>query len=71
MTETHNKGTGAGGSKTNHNGIAFENKTDHETHLLADGFVRENIPGKENRKYGNYLKKDTGTKTIHYVKQNR
>ena len=47
MTEIQNKGTGAGGSNTNHNGIAFEKKTDNEIRLLSNGFIRKNIPGKE------------------------
>ena len=40
MAETHNKGTGAGGSTTNKNGIAFEKKTDNENCLLSSGFVK-------------------------------
>lgn len=70
MSETHNKGTGAGGSTTNHNGIAFETKTDNEHRLLSNGFVRKNIPGKEKTKYGFYLEKVDATKTIHFVTQN-
>jgi hypothetical protein len=70
MTETHNKGTGAGGSNTNHNGIAFENKTDNEIRLLSSGFVRKNIPEKNKTKYGYYLEKIDSTHTIHFVKQN-
>jgi len=70
MTETHNKGTGAGGSTTNHNGIAFENKTDNETRLISNGFVRKNITGKEKTKYGYYLEKIDAKYTIHFVKQN-
>jgi len=70
MTETYNKGTGAGGSSTNDNGIAFENKTDNEHRLLTNGFVRKNIPGKEKTKFGYYLEKVDETKTIHYVTQN-
>ena len=70
MTETHNKGTGAGGSATNHNGLAFENKTDNESRLLAGGFVRKNIPGKEKTKYGYYLENSNETHTYHFVKQN-
>jgi hypothetical protein len=65
-----NKGTGAGGSKTNHNGIAFENKTDNEFRLISDGFVRKNIAGKEKMKYGYYLEKIDAKQTIHFVKQN-
>jgi hypothetical protein len=72
MNDTHNKGNGAGGSSTNHNGIAFENKTDNETRLLINGFVRKNIPGKEKTKYGYYLEKNDACakRTIHFVKQN-
>jgi len=70
MTDTHNQGTGAGGSKTNHNGIAFEQKTDNEARLLLNGFVRKNIPGKEKTKYGYYLEKIDVKHTIHFVKQN-
>jgi hypothetical protein len=70
MTETYNKGTGAGGSNTNHNGIAFEMKTDNEHRLISNGFVRKNISGKEKTKYGYYLEKLTPTHIIHYVKQN-
>ena len=65
-----NKGTGAGGSKTNHNGIAFEQKTDNEHRLILCGFVHKNIPGKEKQKYGYYLEKIDSEKTIHFVKQN-
>ena len=70
MSEIHNKGTGAGGSTTNHNGIAFENKTDNETRLISNGFVRKNITGKEKTKYGYYLEKIDAKHTIHFVKQN-
>ena len=68
--ESHNKGTGAGGSNTNHNGIAFENKTDNEIRLIADGYVRKNITGKEKTKYGYYLEKIGDNKTTHFLKQN-
>lgn len=70
MSEPYNKGTGAGGSNTNHNGIAFEMKTDNETRLISNGFVRKNINGKEKTKYGYYLEKIMDKHTIHYVKQN-
>jgi hypothetical protein len=69
-SETYNKGTGAGGSNTNSNGIAFENKTDNEDHMISCGFVRKIIPGKQNTKYGYYLEKNDGNKTIHFVTQN-
>lgn len=61
MTETHNRGTGAGGD----NGIAFENKTDNEIRLISNGFVRKTIPGKEKSKY--YLQKIYATQ-ICYTK---
>ena len=70
MTEIHNKGTGAGGSNTNHNGIAFEEKTDNEPRLISNGFARKNITGKEKTKYGYYLEKIYDNHTIHFVKQN-
>jgi hypothetical protein len=70
MTEIQNKGTGAGGSKTNHNGIAFENKTDNEPRLISNGFIHKHIPGKEKSKYGYYLEKINSTHTIRFVKQN-
>lgn len=65
-----NKGTGAGGSNTNLSGIAFENKTDNETRLLHNGFVRKPIPKKEKTKHGYYLEKIYNNQTIHFVKQN-
>ena len=70
IPETHNKGTGAGGSTTNHNGIAFEAKTDNEIRLISTGFVRKKFPGKEKTKYGYYLEKIEVDRTIHFVKQN-
>ena len=70
MSEIHNKGTGAGGSNTNLNGIAFENKTNNEIRLLNNGFVRKSLIGKEKTKYGYYLEKNTENRTIHFVTQN-
>lgn len=70
MSEIQNKGTGAGGSNTNLNGIAFEKKTDNESRLISSGFVRKNIPGKEKTKYGYYLEKMNEKQTIHFVTQN-
>ena len=69
MSETKNKGTGAGGSTTNHNGIAFENKTDNESSLISNGFIRKYITGKEKNKYGYYLEKSDAKHTIHFMKQ--
>jgi hypothetical protein len=36
-----NRGTGAGGSNTNHNGLEFEKLTNSEHLLLANGFVKK------------------------------
>ena len=64
-----NRGTGAGGANTNKNGKSFEEKTDNETRLLADGFVRKDIPKKKG-KYAYYLEKILEpTKSIVYVTQ--
>jgi hypothetical protein len=70
MSETQNKGTGAGGSTTNHNGFAFENKTDNESRLISNGFIRKNITGKEKTKYGYYFEKRDAKHTIHFMTQN-
>jgi len=64
-----NKGTGAGGANTTTNGKTFENKTENESRLLSNGFVRKTIPG-YNTKYGFYLIKDiTPTESITYLTQ--
>ena len=66
-----NKGTGAGGAKTNVNGKSFEEKTDNETRLLSSGFIRKEIPGcKSTNKYGYYLiKVISRTESITYLTQ--
>lgn len=56
MTSIVNHGTGAGGANTNINGLAFEEKTDNYGRLLANGFVRKQIPGYRN-KYSYFLEK--------------
>jgi hypothetical protein len=63
-----NKGTGAGGSNTNHNGLAFETKTDNQIRLISNGFVRKVFTGKEKTKFGYYLEKMDDKHTIHFVK---
>jgi hypothetical protein len=70
MEPVINRGTGAGGANTNVSGISFEDKTSNESRLLASGFVRKPIPGKENTKYGYYLEKVEGEKTTRFVTQN-
>ena len=63
-----NKGTGAGGANTNKNGKAFEEKTSNEPRLLANGFVKNSIPGKKG-KYDYYLEKATEDGSIVYLTQ--
>ena len=55
-----NRGTGAGGSKTNENGKTFERKTDNESRLLLNGFTKKKIPGAKS-KYGYYLENADNT----------
>ncbi len=64
-----NRGTGAGGANTNKNGKSFEQKTENESRLLSNGFVRKPIPGTRG-KSAFYLEKSTGTdKSIIYLTQ--
>lgn len=46
-----NKGTGAGGSKTNFNGKRFEEYTNNETYLLNKGFEKVMFNNKPKRYY--------------------
>jgi len=70
-TTIKNKGTGAGGAKTNVNGKSFEEKTENESRLISNGFVRKDIPGcKSSNKYGFYLVKEVSpTESITYLTQ--
>ena len=64
-----NRGTGAGGANTNKNGKSFEEKTNNESRLLAEGFVRKDIPKKKG-KSNYYLEKTLETsKSIGYLTQ--
>ena len=38
-----NKGTGAGGANTNYYGKKFEEKTNNQTRLLDDGYVKNSF----------------------------
>jgi len=55
-----NKGTGAGGSQTNINGLAFEDKTSNENELIKMGYKKIQILGTKN-KYDYYLINDTNS----------
>lgn len=69
MSETQNRGTGAGGANTNRNGKSFEQKRDNEPRLLQIGFIRKNIPG-HTSKQGYYLIKEISTtESISYLTQ--
>ena len=66
-----NRGTGAGGANTNVNGKSFEEKTENESRLLTNGFVRKTIPGKKG-KFNYYLEKvdaDDSTKSVTFLTQ--
>ncbi len=64
-----NRGTGAGGANTNKFGKLFEKKTENESRLLENGFVRKIIPGCKS-KCGYYLVKEIGpTESITYLTQ--
>ena len=65
-----NKGTGAGGANTNVTGKSFEQKTENETRLLANGFIRKQIPGCEKNTNSYYLiKEKSPTENVVYLTQ--
>lgn len=69
-TESINRGTGAGGKKTNENGLTFENKTSIEDTLIKKGFKRHEIKqGKKshNPKTSYYFESKIDGKTIIYM----
>jgi len=48
-----NRGTGAGGAKTNANGKSFEETTNNEMRLISRGYTKETF--KKNTKFGYFL----------------
>lgn len=64
-TKPINKGTGAGGENTNYYGKKFEEKTNNQTRLLNDGYIKNSITKKQY-----YLSKIFEDKTIIFVLQN-
>ena len=50
-----NKGTGAGGAKTNENGKRFEETTNNELRLVSQGFTKKSI---NKNKFGYFLEKE-------------
>lgn len=61
-----NKGTGAGGKNTNHNGKKFENLTCNQTNLLNNDYQKQSI---NKTKYGYYLHKSFPNKEIFFTSQ--
>jgi hypothetical protein len=65
-----NKGTGAGGANTNLYGKKFEEKTNNEIRLLADGYTKFSFTKKPKKAYDYYLSKNYHDKTVIFVLQN-
>jgi hypothetical protein len=70
-TQIINKGTGAGGSKTNLTGKKFEDKTNNQSRLLEMGYIENNYTkSKKSNKYDFYLSKTFEDKTVVFVLHN-
>jgi hypothetical protein len=66
-----NKGTGAGGTNTNFYGKKFEDKTNNQTRLLNDEYIKHSFVYKKQTKANYYyLSKIFQDKTIVFVLQN-
>ncbi len=63
-----NRGTGAGGANTNLFGKKFEDKTNNEARLLADGFTQGSFT-KKPKKHECYLTKAHADRTDYFVLQ--
>jgi hypothetical protein len=66
VQKSPNKGTGAGGAATNYHGKLFEAKTDNETRLLNEGFIKT-VTG--HTKFGYFLSKQFKDKRVIFVSQ--
>jgi len=64
-----NKGTGAGGSKTNYYGKNFEEKTNNHQRLLNEGYMKHSFTKKPKKIYDYYLSKTFEDKKIVFVLQ--
>lgn len=65
-----NKGTGAGGANTNKMGKTFEQKTENESRLLDQGFVKHSIIEKNKGKFNYYWeKRESPTSATVYLTQ--
>lgn len=65
-----NKGIGAGGANTTYYGKKFEDKTNNENRLLANGYIKNNITIKRKNVFDYSLTKTFEDKTITFVLQN-
>jgi hypothetical protein len=63
-----NRGTGAGGANTNLYGKKFEDKTNNENRLLADGFTKASFTAKC-KKNECYLSKELPDRIFYFVPQ--
>jgi hypothetical protein len=68
MSELSNKGTGAGGAKTNYYGKKFEEKTNNQNRLIENGYIINNFK-KSPKKLYDYLSKTYEDKTVIFVLQ--
>jgi hypothetical protein len=65
-----NKGTGAGGANTNYYGKKFEEKTNNQTRLFNNGYIKNSFTKNPKKAYDYYLEKTFEDKTIVFVLQN-
>ena len=65
-----NKGTGAGGANTNHFGKKFEEKTNNQVRLLADGYTKLSFKKNPKKESDYYFSKTFEDKTVVFVLQN-
>jgi hypothetical protein len=68
MSELSNKGTGAGGAKTNYYGKKFEEKTNNQNRLIENDYIINNFK-KSPKKLYDYLSKTYEDKTVIFVLQ--
>jgi hypothetical protein len=68
MSEMLNKGTGAGGAKTNYYGKKFEEKTNNQSRLIENGYIINSFKKTPKKSY-DYLSKTYEDKTIIFVLQ--
>ena len=64
-----NKGTGAGGAKTNYYGKKFEEKTTNHQRLLDMGYIKNSFTKKNKKASDFYLSKTFENKTVVFVLQ--